>query len=173
MQIALHTPARKYLFLIACGLAVALYITLSAASFLSQSFSRKTDLQSLDWAVRLSPGNAEAQSLMGNYYLLSEHSPDRALEYFHTATALNPYKSRYWLELAHARQALDKADEQATAIEHALAMAPRTPSVAWEAGNLYTIAGDRPRALALGTCSPRVAGKGAIGDSQASPEGAR
>ncbi|HEY7098202.1 MAG TPA: carbohydrate binding domain-containing protein [Terriglobales bacterium] len=148
MQIPLHTPARKYLFLIACGLVVALYITLSAASFLSQSFSRKTDSQSLAWAVRLSPGNAEAQSLMGNYYLLSEHSPDRALEYFRTATALNPYKSRYWLELAHARQALDKPDEQATAIEHALAMAPRTPSVAWEAGNLYTIAGDRPRALA-------------------------
>jgi len=147
MQILLHTPGRKYLFLTLCGLVIALYITLSASSFLAWWLSGKTDLRSLQWAARLAPGNAEVQSLLGNFYLLQDRAPDKALDYFRSAVALNPYKSRYWLELAHTHQTLDDRDEEVKAIEHALAMSPQTPSVAWEAGNLYAIEGNRANAL--------------------------
>ena len=147
MKIALQSPARKIIFLGACLALTYVYVGLAAREFLAYQFSRKLDLASLQLAARLEPGNADYQYRLGHYFLQTQHEPETAARFFKMATALNPNKASYWLELSRTYRRLANSDRQEDALQHAIASDPTTPDVAWDAANFYWTLGETDRAL--------------------------
>lgn len=146
MQIALHNPARKTVFLTTCFLLVAIYCGFAATKFLGAYFAEKPDAVSLQKAIRLDPGNGAYYYLLGGRYLL-EQEPRAAVELLKSGVLLNPNNARYWFDLATAYQLLGNSDQQKSALQHAVLANPASPNVAWEAANLYWVEGDTDRAL--------------------------
>ena len=60
---------------------------------------------------------------------------------------LNPYESKYWLDLASAYHVAGHIDEQAQSVEQAVEADPTTPNVAWAAANFFLIQGNLGKAL--------------------------
>jgi len=147
MRISLHSVARKICFLAVAVLAASLYTASAARQYLAAYLSAKPDLASLQRAAHLEPGDADYRYLLGRYFWLVQHSPDAAVESYRAATSLNPYQSRYWLDLAAVYQFLGNIEEQKDALEHAVLVDPTTPKVAWEAANLYIVEGEIDKAL--------------------------
>ena len=125
----------------------AIYIGLVSREFFADYFSTKLDLPSLRLAARLEPHNAEYQYRLGEYFLQNQHEPKTAVPFFKSATALNPQKARYWLELSRVYQRLVNVDQQKDALQHAIAADPSTPDVAWDAANFYWARGETDQAL--------------------------
>ena len=147
IKIAIESPARKVVFLAACLLFATVYVGFASREFLADYFSKRLDLASLQAAVRLEPGNADYQYRLGNYFLQTQEEPESALQFFKSATALNPHNAGYWLELSRAYQRLANSDGQKDALQHAIAADPSTPDVAWDAANLYWALGQTDKAL--------------------------
>jgi pentatricopeptide repeat protein len=147
MTIAIRSPARKTIFLATCLTLSTLYIGFVARGFAADYFSKKLDLASLQTAAALEPGNAHYQYRLGNYFLESQQAPGIALPFFKSATALNPYDSRYWLQLSRTYHRLDIRDRQKDALQHATAVDPSNPDVAWDAANFYWSMGETDKAL--------------------------
>ncbi len=147
MQIPLHRSARKISVLLVSLLLAVAYVGFAATDFLAAYFSQKPDLTSLQRAVRWQPGNADYRYRVGRYFSLVQRSPELAVESYQAAIALNPHEARYWFDLAAAYALLGNTDQQKDALEHAIVADPRTPDVAWEAGNLYLVRGETDKAL--------------------------
>jgi tetratricopeptide (TPR) repeat protein len=147
MKISLQGPARKAAFLTTCLAFTAIFVGSVLREFLADHFSQELDLASLQMAARLEPGNAAYQYRLGHYFLQTQHDPETAARFFKSATTLNPYNASYWLELSRTYRRLANSDLQKDALQHALAAAPSTPEVAWEAANFYWALGDTDRAL--------------------------
>jgi len=147
MQIALHSPARKIIFLGACLSLTAVYVGLTARAFVADRLSQQLDFASLQMAARLAPGNAEYQYRLGRYFLQTQDSPETAEPFLKSAVALNSHNASYWFELSRAYQRLASPDQQKDALQHAIAADPSTPDVAWDAANLYWSWGETDRAL--------------------------
>ncbi len=147
MQFELRHPAKK--FGAAAGLLVlaALYLSLVTVQFLGAHFSIVPDASHLRRAVRFSLGNAEYTHSLGRYELLTQQSPQAALPWLESATALNPNRARYWLDLAVTLQSLGDIDGEKSALQHALVAGPRTPDIAWQAANLYLAQGSTEDAM--------------------------
>lgn len=147
VQISLRSSARKK-WLKAISLLVATcFVLLCLAEFLGDLFFHRGDSVSLRRAVRLQPGNAEYFDRLGVSYTLPSFEPEQALAAFHKAVQLNPYRSRFWLDLADAYQEMNSQDEQASAVERAIAVDPHAPEVAWMGANLYAARGQKTLAL--------------------------
>ena len=123
------------------------YLLLAAREFAASHFAFRTDLPSLERAVRFAPGNAEYRHRLGRYFAFVAANPQTALDNYQAATHLNPHQARYWFDLAAAYQVAGNPDGQREALEHALQAEPTAPDVAWEAGNFFLIEGDTERAL--------------------------
>ena len=123
------------------------YLLLAAREFAASHFAFRTDLPSLERAVRFAPGNAEYRHRLGRYFAFVAANPQIALDNYQAATHLNPHQARYWFDLAAAYQVAGNPDGQREALEHALQAEPTAPDVAWEAGNFFLIEGDTERAL--------------------------
>jgi hypothetical protein len=98
-------------------------------------------------AVDLAPSNSDYWHLLGRFHLFIYQDPQASIHDFSRATELNPNVSRYWLDLATAQSMLGNSDGQKTALEQALRIDPKTPSVAWEAGNFFLMDGQTEKAL--------------------------
>jgi tetratricopeptide (TPR) repeat protein len=120
---------------------------LVASQFLADRLSQNLDLASLQTAARLGPGNADYQYRLGHYFLQLQHEPGAAVQFFKSATALNPHHGSYWLELSRTYRRLGSSEEEKDALQHALTADPSTPDVAWDAANLYWGLGETDRAL--------------------------
>lgn len=147
MRLELHSPARKILFAIACSASAAAFVGLSLREYLATRLAAVPDLPHLEKAIRLEPGNAEYHELLGRNLALSGLSLDRAIATYRTATQLNPYDARAWLDLAGAYEVAGREREQQESVEHAVEADPSTPHVAWEAANLFLVQGRREKAL--------------------------
>lgn len=147
MKIPFHSPRRRMLSLVVAVALSAAYIALAATLFLASWLSGRTDLVSLERAARLDPGNAEYRDRVGRYFDLIARTPLAAMEHYKSAVQLNPHSARYWFHLAGAYQVLGDTANQTTALEHAIQADATTPDVAWEAGNLYLVQGEREKAL--------------------------
>jgi hypothetical protein len=147
MQIALHNPARKIVFLGTCLLLCTTYLSFSSREFVAAYFSEKPQLASLQRAAFLEPANAAYWHLLGRYHLFVRQEPEAALPFLRSAVALNPHSAADWLDLSTAYQLLGKKEEQSGALEKAIAADPTTPEVAWQAANLYWVQGKPEKAL--------------------------
>ena len=147
IQVGLHGPFRKIIFLGTCLMLATVYMGLATREFFANYFSRKLDLASLQMAARLDPGNADYQSRLGRYFLQTQQEPEAAAQFFTSATVLNPHNAAYWLELSRIYRRLANRDRQQDALQHAIAADPSTPDVAWDAANFYWALGETDRAL--------------------------
>ncbi len=147
MRISLHNSARKTCVLLAALLVAGAYTFFIAKEYLAARYADRPDVASLRKAAWLQPGNAEYQYRLGRYFWLVERSPDAAVASYRAAVTLNPYSSRYWLDLAGVYQLLGDTARQQDALEHAVLANPTTPEVAWEAANLYVVEGETDKAL--------------------------
>ena len=128
-------------------LAAAAYVGLVSLQYAATHFSEKTDLLSLQRAVRLQPGNAEYHYRLGNYLFFAKPLENAALEPYRAAATLNPPKARYWLGLAAVCQRMGNGNEQKAALENAVAAEPKSPAVAWDSANFYLTQGETEKAL--------------------------
>lgn len=147
MRVSLQKPRTKLFLLADATLVAVAYIALATTEFFASYFSDRPTAVNLKRAVRLQPGNAAYYYLQGRYFTLVQPSPQEALHSFRVAVGLNPHQARYWFALAGAHQLLGNTEEQKAAIEHAIAVDPSTPEVAWEAANFYVVQGDINKAL--------------------------
>ena len=147
MRIELRSPLRMLFFAAACLVLVGLYFGLCLRGYLATRLAAVPDLQSLQRAIRLEPGNAEYRELLGRSLALPGANLDDAISNYRTALHLNPYEARYWLDLAGAYQVAQRTSEQQESVEHAVEADPTTPDVAWEAANFFLVQGDREKAL--------------------------
>jgi tetratricopeptide (TPR) repeat protein len=76
-----------------------------------------------------------------------EQNPHSAIEQYKASLRLNPYVSQCWLDLAVADQIVGDTTELDHSLSRAIQVDPTTPAVAWEAANLYLVAGKVPDAL--------------------------
>jgi tetratricopeptide (TPR) repeat protein len=147
MQIALASLTRKVIFMGGCLAITVASVGLSVRAFLADHYSQKLDLASLQLAARLEPGNAEYQYRIGQYFLQTQDSPSVAGSFLRSAVSLNPHNATYWFALSRMYQRLANLSEQKDALQHAIAVDPSTPGVAWEAANFYWSMGETDKAL--------------------------
>ena len=147
ISIAIRSPARKIIFLATCLTLTTVYVGFVVRAFVADHFSKKLNLASLQTAATLEPENAHYQYRLGNYFLENQQAPGIAIPFFKSATALNPYDSRYWLQLSRTYQRLDVRDRQEDALQHAIIADPSNPDVAWDAANFYWSVGEKDKAL--------------------------
>jgi tetratricopeptide (TPR) repeat protein len=147
MTLSLQSRPLKFLLVTLSALAALAFSGFAAVDFLASYFAGHSDLESLQRAVRLQPGNADVFYRLGRYYSLVEQSPQQASQAYLSAIRLNPNSARYWLELAGAYQWMGNSTGQKDAVDHAVATEPTTPQVAWEAANYYLVQGENERAL--------------------------
>jgi tetratricopeptide (TPR) repeat protein len=147
MEIALHSLPRKALLIAVGALLTLLYIFLAARLFVGSIFADRTDLVSLQRAVRFDPGNADYRDHLGRYYARVASEPGQAIEPFRAAVQINPHSARYWFDLASAYQVMGEMQNQTWALQHAIEADPTTPDVAWEAANFYLAQGEDEKAL--------------------------
>src|SRR5215469_423026 len=102
MRLELPSPARKILFVIVCSASSTTFVGLSLREYVATRLAAVPDVPHLEKAIRLEPGNAEYHELLGRNLALSGLSLDAAISTYRTATQLNPYDSRDWLDLAVA-----------------------------------------------------------------------
>ncbi len=147
MKIPFHSPTRKWLIaILAAALAIA-YFTVAASQFVASWMGSRAELTSLERAAKLDPGNADYRNHLGRYYDLVARDPGKAVGQYRAAVQLNPHSARYWFDLSSAYQVLGDAENQTSALEHAIEADSMTPDVAWEAGNLYLVQGENEKAL--------------------------
>ncbi|MCI0354663.1 MAG: hypothetical protein L0099_06455 [Acidobacteria bacterium] len=149
MQAGLESPLRKLTFLAICCLLVFLYAARAWRTARAAWAARTQQISGWERAATLEPGNAEHWQNLGRSYTLVLHDLARGRTCYETATSLNPYKARYWLDLALAHQLSGEVQQENRALERALAAEPTTPNVAWEAANLYVVQGNWEPALPL------------------------
>ena len=126
-------------------MVVAMYLLFAVRPFLASHDS--ANLTSIPEAIGWEPGNAEYRNLLGRNLVLSGTSLDEAISAFRAAVHLNPYDSRYWLDLAGAYQVAGLVREQGESVERAVQADPTTPHVAGEAANFFLVQGDQAKAL--------------------------
>src|SRR5689334_20751965 len=141
MRMAL-SPGRRLLLLGASSLLVLAYLGFALTDYLATRFSEKTDLISLQRAVRFQPWNAEYHDRLGRYFFLQENSADDSVQSYVSAVSLNPHQARYWIDLANAYQVQGSAQSEEDALEHALRAGRTSTTIAWDAANLYSALGD-------------------------------
>lgn len=144
MVVSLQGP-RRWFFSIAVFCILSAYLLFAGKDFLASIFADRDDPTHLAEAIRLSPGNAEYPNQLASHLINSD--PQSSLALLRSAVRLNPYRARYWLDLAAAYKTLDDSSGQREAIDHALAVEPTDPHIAWEAANFFAVQGDIDQAL--------------------------
>jgi len=147
MHVELRSPLRRFGFGGACLIVIGSYLLFAGRAFVAAHLAAKPDLPNIQRAMQLEPSNAEYPALLGGFLALSGAGLDGAISNFRTAVHLNPYESRYWLDLAGVYQVAGRTDEQAQSVEQAVKADPTTPHVAWAAANLFLVQGNLSKAL--------------------------
>ncbi|HKI12218.1 MAG TPA: tetratricopeptide repeat protein [Candidatus Acidoferrum sp.] len=108
-----------------------------------------TTARDLELAARLEPRNPEYWFRLGHYeeFNLEEPNPDRALDAFRHAIALDPHYTEAWLDLATSYELDGKTEATRDAYQHAKESYPASAEVSWRYGNYLLRAGDLPRAF--------------------------
>jgi tetratricopeptide (TPR) repeat protein len=146
-QIPLSSNRQKKLLVGVVAVLAFTYTAWSAKRFAASVFGDRPELTSLRRAVWLDPTSADYHDHLGRYHALVLRDPASAIAQYTAAVQLNPHSARYWFDLSSAYQVLGDRDNQAHALEQAVAADPTTPDVAWEAANLHLVEGQTDKAL--------------------------
>ncbi len=108
-----------------------------------------TTAKDFELAARLEPRNPEYWFRLGHYeqFSLEDANPDRALDSFHRAIALDPHYPEVWLDLATSYELDGNTEATRDAYQHAKESYPASAEVSWRYGNYLLRAGDLPRAF--------------------------
>src|SRR3954468_14793469 len=147
MRIELNSRFNQAIFLLAALLPSLLFAYQVQNHYRAATAAEDISQIGLEKAVRLEPGSAENRDLLGRFYLYALQDGKKADAEFAEAVRLDPHSSRYWLDLATAKGLQGQTDAQRSALQHALAIDPKTPKVAWEAGNFFLLDGNTEAAL--------------------------
>jgi hypothetical protein len=129
-----------------CAGLATLYAHVIFRSYRASTFAN-TDPVLLARAIELDPDRADYHHRFGRYQYFVRQDVREAIEHYRRATELNSWSAAAWLDLALAHQALKQTSQQNHALQRALAVDPRNPDVAWEAGQQYLAAGQIETAL--------------------------
>jgi len=140
-------PAVRYLLITLLLTLSAGYIFVAASFWIASRYAARGDVEGLQMAARLRPGNSEYQYQLGQHFLVAQPSPQAAITHFLDAVKLNPDHARAWFGMAEVYQVLGDAERQRLALEKATAADPTTPEFSWQAANLYAANGDTSNAL--------------------------
>jgi tetratricopeptide (TPR) repeat protein len=146
-RLSINTARKKIVFEIAILLLAISYAGVAAAHFAAAELSTQTTLSRLQWASRLDPWSGKYQDILGRYELLAANRADLAIPFFRRAIGLNPYSSRYWLDLASAEYLEEDNDTASSGVQQAVLVNPKTPDALWEAANIYIVLGKPEQAL--------------------------
>ena len=141
VQAELRNAGKRWLVLLAFLVVATFYAALATAQVLAAYLSESHNARFLKLAVRLDPGNAEARHSLGRFELLANQSPQAAQPWLRSAAQLDPHNSSYWADLALTQQSNGDLDSAKQSLAQALAVAPYTPQIAWNAANLFLAQG--------------------------------
>jgi hypothetical protein len=147
MRIELRTLVRRYVFGVVCFVLIGLFVFYSGREYFAAHLAANPDVPNIQRAIQLEPSNAEYRELLGRNLALSGASLDEAISNYRMAVYLNPYESRYWLDLAGGYQVTGRIREQEQSVEQAVKADPTTPHVAAEAANFFLLQGNLEEAL--------------------------
>jgi tetratricopeptide (TPR) repeat protein len=149
VQVSIKSRVLSIAFLVACIAIASAYGWLSVRAYLAARLGAVPQRASVDRAISLEPGNSEYLHSRGAITLYGEQDARAAIPYFQRAIALNPYRSRYWVDLALSWAVLGDSAKQKSAVESAVAAEPTNPFIIWDAANLMMVSGDMGRAMSL------------------------
>ncbi len=149
MQISLRSTARMLLFGCCVILAIAEFVYLSSRAARAHAWSEGVQQWQIERAVALEPHNADYWYRLGRWHLLVDQDTVASLSAYNTAVRQNSHVADYYLEIARLGLFANDRRQLTNAIDDALRVDPTTPSVNWEAANLYLAANDLDRALPL------------------------
>ena len=138
--------AVRIVLLLAALLACGLYLRATVRDYRAFLWTEDGLPDHLKVAAGLEPSNAEFRYRMGRYSLLTQDFPN-AISELQAAIALNPFDSRYWLELANAFLATDDVAGTERALGRALEADPTAREVNWQAANYELVQGDTALAM--------------------------
>src|SRR5581483_7572270 len=146
-HVDLSSPARKAAFLVLCLLLIGGYTYRVLRSYLASHYAAKLDVESLELAMRMEPGNAQYADRVGRFLSYARQDVPASVAPYQQAVRLNPHEAQYWLDLANAYQFTGNVQEQGRALANAVYVDPRTPAIAWQAGNYLLLQGQIQQAL--------------------------
>ncbi len=149
MQISLRSTARRLLFGCCAFLAVAEYVHLSTRAARAHAWSEGEQQWQIERAVQLEPQDADYWSRLGHWHLLIDQDSVAALNAYKQSIRQNPNSADSYLEVARLSLIANDHAQLTQALENALRVDPTTPSVNWEAANLYLAVNEVDRALPL------------------------
>jgi tetratricopeptide (TPR) repeat protein len=149
VQVSIKSRSLSAAILVACVAIASAYGWLAVRAYLAARFGAVPQRASVDRAISLEPGNSEYLHSRGAITLYGEQDARAAIPYFQRAIALNPYRSRYWLDLALSWAVLGDTAKQKSAIESAVIAEPTDPTIVWDAANLMMVSDDMGRAMSL------------------------
>jgi len=108
-----------------------------------------TTAKDLESAARLEPRNPEYWYRLGRYeeFNLEDPNPERALDSFRRAIALDPHYPEAWLDLATSYELDGNMEAARDAYLHAKESYPASAEVAWRYGNYLLRTGDLAHAF--------------------------
>lgn len=121
------------------------YATLIALQYESYRLSLTTD--GLNRASHLDPWNPDYPYLAGHHALYAKQDVSAAIKDLRLAVRLNPYRAKYWLDLALSYEITGDAPEREQALEMAKKSEPTVPDVAWDVARFYLINGETEKGL--------------------------
>ncbi len=149
MRIALGSTTRRLLFGCCVLLAITEFVYLSSRAARAHAWAAGVQEWQLERAVALEPRNSDYWYRLGQWRLLVDQDSVGALNAYNAAVRQNPRVAAYYLEIARAALFANDHTQLTGALENALRVDPTTPSVNWEAANLYLAANEVARALPL------------------------
>ena len=130
-------------------LAISEFVYLSSRADRAHDWAEGVQQGQLERAVALEPRNADYWYRLGRWHLLIDQDSAAALTAYNTAVQQNPHIADYYLGIARLGLFANDRAQLTRALENALSVDPTTPSVNWEAANLYLAANEVDRALPL------------------------
>jgi tetratricopeptide (TPR) repeat protein len=146
-EIDLAGGSRKLLLAALCFALAGIYCFYATRVLRAHWAAETLTPTALKRAADLEPGNAAHWFRLARYKFFIEQDVAGSLALYQTATKLNPHSARYWLDLAAADAVMGRPTDQEHALQEAISADPKSPRVAWEAGNFYLIRGNAPEAM--------------------------
>ncbi len=147
MRIRLQSRPAKWLAVAATVALLTPYCLIAAGRYRASRLAAKGDRDSLERAIAMQPNDADFREHLARILLFSDQNAGEALRNYRIATGMNPYSSTSWLGLAQAQLILGDQAASLQATKNAVDVDPTTPSVAWEAANLFITNGQTDAAL--------------------------